>query len=149
MALMGCDTDGGKLDRARRGGYAKRTDRRGSSGSLIPEEPQAQAASPADVGRRVGDARTRRALTGGDLGALVGLSKDQISKIENGQRKISVRELPKFAEALGVTVAHLLGQPPRPTLAMAHRLTGDTGPDENSNTECRALQLLEVKDILA
>ncbi|MHB9864399.1 helix-turn-helix domain-containing protein [Streptomyces sp. YIM S03343] len=119
-------------------------------GSLRPVEPSPQAASPADVGRRVGQARARRALTGEALGALVGLGKDQISKIENGRRKISVRELPMFAEVLGVTVAHLLGMPSRPTLAMAHRLAGETGPEEDGgDAKRRAVQLLEVEDILA
>ncbi|GGN92044.1 hypothetical protein GCM10011579_089400 [Streptomyces albiflavescens] len=117
-------------------------------GSLLPAEPLTRTVSPADVGRRVGQARTRRGLTGDALGALVGLGKDQISKIENGRRKIGVRELPKFAEVLGVSVAHLLGQPSRPTLAMAHRLAGDTSPDEDSNAKRRALQLLEVEDVL-
>jgi Zn-dependent peptidase ImmA (M78 family)/transcriptional regulator with XRE-family HTH domain len=107
------------------------------------------AATPAEVGRRVGQARLRRALTGEALGALVGLGKDQISKVENGRRRVSVRELPRFAQALGVTVAHLLGQPSRPTLAMAHRLAGDSGPGEDNNAKRRALELLEVEDILA
>ncbi|MFF7594566.1 helix-turn-helix domain-containing protein [Streptomyces sp. NPDC007896] len=117
-------------------------------GSLLPAESSTRTASPADVGRRVGQARTRRGLTGDALGVLVGLGKDQISKIENGRRKIGVRELPKFAEVLGVSVAHLLGQPSRPTLAMAHRLAGDTSSDEDSNAKRRALQLLEVEDVL-
>ncbi|WP_328443409.1 XRE family transcriptional regulator [Streptomyces sp. NBC_00386] len=120
-------------------------------GPLLPVDSAAAdaAADPADVGRRVGQARQRRALTGEALGSLVGLGKDQISKIENGRRRVSVRELPKFAHALGVTVASLLGQPSRPTLAMAHRLAGDGGPGEDNNAKRRALELLEVEDILA
>ncbi|MFI6347151.1 helix-turn-helix domain-containing protein [Streptomyces sp. NPDC050560] len=118
-------------------------------GPLLPEEPSTRAASAADVGRRVSRARARRALGGEALGALVGLGKDQISKIENGRRRISVRELPKFAEALGVTVDHLLGRPSRPTLAMAHRLAGGAGDGEQDNARRRALQLMEVEDVLA
>ncbi|MGW1070958.1 helix-turn-helix domain-containing protein [Streptomyces aureus] len=113
------------------------------------EVPTPSAATPAEVGRRVGDARRRRALTGEGLGELVGLGKDQVSKIENGRRKVSVRELPKFASALGVTIAHLLGQPARPTLAMAHRLAKDTTPDADNDAKRRALELLEVEDILS
>ncbi|MEV6792402.1 XRE family transcriptional regulator [Streptomyces sp. NPDC051320] len=120
----------------------------GALGPLAPADPSPDAAPAADVGRRVGQARARRALTGEALGAMVGLGKDKISKIENGRRKVSVRELPKFAEALGVTVAHLLGKPSRSALAMAHRLAGDTGPDENCNAKRRALELLEVEDVL-
>ncbi|MBY8876374.1 helix-turn-helix domain-containing protein [Actinacidiphila acidipaludis] len=118
-------------------------------GSLLPTAEPPPGAGPAEVGRRIGQARARRALTGASLGALVGLGKDQISKIERGRRKVSARELPKFAEALGVTVAHLLGQTSRPTLAMAHRLAGDTRSREDGNARRRALQLLEVEDVLA
>lgn len=118
-------------------------------GSMTPTASAPGAATVAEIGQRVGRARLRRALTGEALGELVGLGKDQISKIENGRRKVSVRELPKFAEALGVSIAYLLGQAPRPTLAMAHRLAGDTGPGEDSSAKRRALELLEVEDILA
>ncbi|MCW1100098.1 XRE family transcriptional regulator [Streptomyces sp. RS2] len=118
-------------------------------GPLLPADSGPGLARPADVGRRVSQARSRRALSGEALGGLVGLGKDQISKIENGRRKISVRELPKFAQALGVTVAHLLGQPSRPTLAMAHRLAGDGGPGSDNHAKRRALELLEVEDVLA
>ncbi|GHI23299.1 helix-turn-helix domain-containing protein [Streptomyces hydrogenans] len=118
-------------------------------GSLAPVVPPPSAAVAAEIGQRVGQARLRRALTGEALGELVGLGKDQISKIENGRRKVSVRELPRFAEALGVTVAYLLGQASRPTLAMAHRLAGNTGAHEDSSAKRRALELLEVEDILA
>ncbi|WP_458246909.1 helix-turn-helix domain-containing protein [Streptomyces sp. MAI_2237] len=119
-------------------------------GPLLPvDSGLTNSVDPADVGRRVSHARSRRALTGEALGSLVGLGKDQISKIENGRRKVSVRELPKFAQALGVTVAHLLGQPSRPTLAMAHRLAADCDPDGDNNAKRRALELLEVEDVLA
>lgn len=118
-------------------------------GPMTQAELPASAATAAEIGRLVGQARLRRALTGEALGELVGLGKDQISKIENGRRKVSVRELPKFAEALGVTISFLLGQASRPTLAMAHRLAGDTGSGEDNNAKRRALELLEVEDILS
>lgn len=118
-------------------------------GALAPVTPTPDAATDSDVGHRVKEARLRRALTGQALGELVGLGKDQISKVESGRRKVGVRELPAFAEALGVTIAHLLGQVSRPTLAMAHRLAGNAGPGAESGTQRRALELLEVEDILA
>jgi Zn-dependent peptidase ImmA (M78 family)/transcriptional regulator with XRE-family HTH domain len=102
----------------------------------------------AAVGKRVATARRRRSLTGVQLGALVGLNKDQISKVESGRRRVSVRELPKFARALGVAMGDLLGEPSRPRLAMAHRLAA--GVDEApAATRRRALQLLEVEDLLS
>lgn len=101
------------------------------------------------LGERIAQARVRRALTGSALGDLVGLGKDQISKIENGRRRVSVRELPAIAEALGVTVGYLLGQPGRPRLAMAHRLAAGQGAESAQRARQRALQLLEAEDVLS
>ncbi|MGY1838421.1 MULTISPECIES: helix-turn-helix domain-containing protein [unclassified Modestobacter] len=118
--------------------------------------PLSPAPAPVDtdrdaaaVGARVRLARTRRQLTGEQLGAALGLGKDQISKIERGKRRISVRELPKLAHALGVAAGELLGEASGPRrLALAHRLTAGAG-DDVAATHRRALQLLEVEDVLA
>lgn len=101
-----------------------------------------------EVGARVSAARRRAGLTGTDLGAAVGLRKDQISKIESGKRRLDVGELPGIAAALGVTVRHLVGQPERPGLAMAARLAVGTGPDATRAARRRARQLLELDDLL-
>jgi Zn-dependent peptidase ImmA (M78 family)/transcriptional regulator with XRE-family HTH domain len=87
-------------------------------------------------------------MTGTELGAAVGLRKDQISKIESGRRRLDVGELPGIAAALGVTVRYLLGQPERPGLAMAARLAAGVGPEATRPARRRARQLLELDDLL-
>ena len=74
---------------------------------LESAEPEQHAAQ---VGTRVAAARKQRRMSGTELGEMVGLRKDQISKIESGRRRLDVAELPHVAAALGVTVRSLLGQ---------------------------------------
>jgi hypothetical protein len=63
-------------------------------------------------------------------------------------RRISVRELPKLAQALGVAAGELLGEAPQARrLALAHRLVAGAG-NEVAATHRRALQPLEVEDVL-
>ncbi|MCE7001821.1 XRE family transcriptional regulator [Kibdelosporangium philippinense] len=102
----------------------------------------------AEVGARVAAARHRAGMTGTELGAAVGLRKDQISKIESGKRRLDVGELPGIAAALGVTVRYLLGQSERPGLAMAARLAAGVGPEATRSARRRARQLLELDDLL-
>lgn len=100
------------------------------------------------IGARIAEARSARGMTGTRLGELVGLRKDQISKIETGRRRVDVGELPRFASALGVTVRQLLGQAERPALAMAARLAADAAPGAAARARRRARQLLELDDLL-
>ena len=117
----------------------------------LPEAPLESAESEqyaAQVGSRVAAARKQRGMTGTQLGEIVGLRKDQISKIESGRRRLDVSELPRVAAALGVTVRSLVGQAERPALAIASRLTADAGPDAMRSVRRRARQLLEIDDLL-
>lgn len=102
-----------------------------------------------EIGERVARARRHAGISGNELGAAVGLRKDQISKIESGRRRLDVGELPKVAAALGVTVRYLLGQPERPTLAVAARLVADAAPEASRAMRRRARQLVELDDLLA
>jgi Zn-dependent peptidase ImmA (M78 family)/transcriptional regulator with XRE-family HTH domain len=113
-----------------------------SAESLTPEE------FPAQVGARVAAARKRRQMSGTQLGEIVGLRKDQISKIESGRRRIDIAELPRVASALGVTVNHLLGRPERPALAVAARLAAGNPAQALRPARRRARQLLEIEDLL-
>jgi Zn-dependent peptidase ImmA (M78 family)/transcriptional regulator with XRE-family HTH domain len=106
------------------------------------------SAAGAGMGARIAAARAARGMTGTRLGELVGLRKDQVSKIESGRRRVDVGELPRFAAALGVTVRHLLGEVDRPALAMAARLAADAGPAAMAPARRRARQLLEIDDLL-
>src|SRR5215470_19505657 len=73
-------------------------------------ESEPVVAEHAEVGARVAQARRRAGMTGSQLGAAVGLRKDQISKIESGKRRLDIGELPDIAAALGVTVRYLLAR---------------------------------------
>lgn len=112
-----------------------------NAGEEVPEPTEG-------IGARIAAARAARRLTGSQLGELVGLRKDQVSKIESGRRRVDVSELPRFASALGVTIRQLLGQPERPALAMASRLAADAAPNAAAPARRRARQLLELDDLL-
>lgn len=107
-----------------------------------------EASETTGIGARIAEARAARGMTGTRLGELVGLRKDQVSKIESGRRRVDVSELPRFAAALGVTIRQLLGQAERPALAMAARLAADAGPGATASARRRARQLLELDDLL-
>lgn len=113
-------------------------------GLTIGDETPAESG----IGARIAEARAALRMTGTRLGELVGLRKDQISKIESGRRRVDVSELPRFAAALDVTMRQLLGQPERPALAMAARLATDAAPGAMAPARRRARQLLELDDLL-
>lgn len=52
-------------------------------------------------------------LTQSELARRVGLRQSEISRIENGQRRLTVERLLAIAGALGVEPAELLQDPPR------------------------------------
>lgn len=108
----------------------------------------AAADSAVELGQRIKAARMRREMRGEELGAVLGLDKTQISKIEGGVRRVNVRELPQLARALGVAIGELLGEPARPRMAMAHRLAAGVA-EAPAATRRRALQLIEVEDLLS
>lgn len=110
--------------------------------SADPEQYAAQ------VGARVAAARKQRHMSGTRLGEIIGLRKDQISKIESGRRRLDIAELPRVATALGVTVRHLLGQAERPALAVAARLAAGAPSESLRPARRRARQLLEIEDLL-
>lgn len=59
---------------------------------------------------RLKEARDRKNLTQEQLANLVGLSTMTISRYERGERQPKSGDLQKLAEALGVTVAYLMGE---------------------------------------
>jgi Zn-dependent peptidase ImmA (M78 family)/transcriptional regulator with XRE-family HTH domain len=122
----------------------------GNSDTKPAMEPSTgeEASETTGIGTRIAEARIARGLTGTRLGELVGLRKDQVSKIESGRRRVDVSELPRFASSLGVTIRQLLGQAERPALAMAARLATDAAPGATVAARRRARQLLELDDLL-
>ena len=109
------------------------------------------AALDARVGRRAHAARRRAGLPAATVAERVGLSADKLSKIESGKRRVSPRELPALARALGVSMASLLGTAAtsRSALALAHRVGATAGNGATSGTRERAMALLEAEDRLA
>ena len=55
-------------------------------------------------GQHLREAREQRGLSQGDLAMLVGKDQTAISEYENGRRKVTVTDLPLFAEVLGVSI---------------------------------------------
>jgi Zn-dependent peptidase ImmA (M78 family)/transcriptional regulator with XRE-family HTH domain len=133
-------------------GAAAMTDRLTGLAALGLTETPRESPEPEDyaaqVGARVAAARKQRRMSGTELGQIIGLRKDQISKIESGRRRLDIAELPRVAAALGVTVRHLLGQPERPALAMAARLAVGAPSEALRPARRRVRQLLEVEDLL-
>jgi transcriptional regulator with XRE-family HTH domain len=120
--------------------------------------PAAETASPggvaeldAQVGRRARTARRRAGMDAATVATLVGLSADKLSKIENGKRRVSPRELPALARVLGVSMVSLLGaaDTSRPALALAHRVAAGAGEGATSGARARAVALLEAEDRLS
>jgi transcriptional regulator with XRE-family HTH domain len=122
----------------------------GLDAGLAKPEDEAEVGSDVarEVGRRIAQARIAAGLSGTQFGAALGLAKDQVSKIENGRRKIDIGELARAARALGVSVGALLGQPERPQMALASRIAAGASSEDARPVHLRARQLLELDDLL-
>ncbi len=125
----------------------------GLSPLLAKEGVEADDSPPtvdAGVGRRIRAERKRAGLDALTLAAAVGLTKDKLSKIEHGRRRVMPRELPALARALGISMASLLSAPgaSRPVLALAHRVAAGADLTATSGARRRAIELLEAEDRL-
>lgn len=101
------------------------------------------------VGMRIAALRGARGMTGERLGSLLGLTKSQISKIENGTRKLDVSEVALVADALGVTLAEVLGVKRKGSLALAARVMSEPAQEEALPARRRVRQVLEAESALA
>jgi transcriptional regulator with XRE-family HTH domain len=99
------------------------------------------------VGRRVRTARLRSGLDAAALAEQVGLTRDKLSKIENGRRRVAPRELPALAHALHLPLSALLGDSDttRPALALAHRLAATAPESVTSGARARAIEILQAE----
>lgn len=64
------------------------------------------------LGARIREARERADLKQGELGALAGLERTAVNKIEGGVRRVTALELSDIASALGVRMSSFLSEPP-------------------------------------
>ena len=101
------------------------------------------------VGERIAALRSARGMSGERLGALLGLTKSQVSKVENGTRKLDVSEVALVADALGVTLAEVLGVARKGSLALAARVMSEPQQAETLSARRRVRQVLEVEAALA
>ncbi|MFC0527941.1 helix-turn-helix domain-containing protein [Phytohabitans kaempferiae] len=104
--------------------------------------------SEKSVGERIAALRAVRGLTGEQLGRALGLTKSQVSKVENGTRKLDVSEVAQVADVLGVTLAEVLGVQRKGSLALAARVMAAPGKDETTAARRRVRQVLEVEAAL-
>src|SRR5262245_60690810 len=100
------------------------------------------------IGARIAALRGARGMTGEHLGSLLGLTKSQISKIESGARKLDVSEVALVADALGVTLAEVLGVERKGSLALAARVMSEPAQEEALPARRRVRQVLEVEAAL-
>jgi transcriptional regulator with XRE-family HTH domain len=102
------------------------------------------------VGRRVREARRRSGLDAAALAEQIGLTRDKLSKIENGRRRVAPRELPALARALHVPLSALLSSADttRPALALAHRVAATAPESATSGARARAIEILQAESRL-
>jgi transcriptional regulator with XRE-family HTH domain len=136
---------------AQAGNAAQVAELLGLSPSSAADESAAVPALDVQVGKRVREARRRSGLDAAAVAEAVGLSRDKLSKIEHGKRRVAPRELPALARALSVSMASLLGTADagRPALALAHRVAVGADAGATSGARARAIELLEAEDRLA
>jgi len=58
------------------------------------------------LGQRIRQAREQRGLSQEEFADLISRDQRAVSEYENGKRKITVTELPRFADALGMPLAY-------------------------------------------
>jgi Zn-dependent peptidase ImmA (M78 family)/transcriptional regulator with XRE-family HTH domain len=104
--------------------------------------------SEKSVGERIAALRAVRGLTGEQLGRALGLTKSQVSKVENGTRKLDVSEVALVADVLGVTLAEVLGVERKGSLALAARVMTAPGQDQTAPARRRVRQVLEAEAAL-
>jgi Zn-dependent peptidase ImmA (M78 family)/transcriptional regulator with XRE-family HTH domain len=102
-----------------------------------------------ELGARIAALREARGMTGEELGAALGLSRSQISKIEHGTRRLDVSEIAQIADVFEVTLAEVLGVERSGSLALAARVMTAPPADGTLPARRRMRQLLEAEASLA
>lgn len=65
---------------------------------------------PKALGKRIRAARENQGLSQDDFALLIERDQRAVSEYENGKRRITVTELPKFAEALHVSILYFFDE---------------------------------------
>ncbi len=98
-----------------------------------------------ELGARIAALREARGMTGEELGAAVGLSRSQVSKVEHGTRRLDVSEVAAIADALEASLAEVLGVERSGSLALAARVMASPQADDTLPSRRRLRQLLEAE----
>jgi Zn-dependent peptidase ImmA (M78 family)/transcriptional regulator with XRE-family HTH domain len=101
-----------------------------------------------ELGARIAALREARGMTGQELGAALGLSRSQISKLEHGTRRLEVSELAAIADALEVSLGEVLGAERSGSLALAARVMEAPHADDTLPPRRRVRQMLEAEATL-
>ncbi|HUY52480.1 MAG TPA: XRE family transcriptional regulator [Streptosporangiaceae bacterium] len=96
------------------------------------------------LGARIAALREARGMTGEELGAALGLSRSQVSKVEHGTRRLDVSEVAAVADALEASLAEVLGVERSGSLALAARVMAAPQADDTLPSRRRLRQLLEA-----
>ncbi len=102
-----------------------------------------------ELGARIAALREARGMTGEELGAALGLSRSQVSKVEHGTRRLDVSEVAAIADALEVSLGEVLGTERSGSLALAARVMAAPQADGTLPSRRRLRQLLEAEASLA
>jgi Zn-dependent peptidase ImmA (M78 family)/transcriptional regulator with XRE-family HTH domain len=98
-----------------------------------------------ELGARIAALREARGMTGEELGAALGLSRSQVSKVEHGMRRLDVSEVAAIADALEASLAEVLGVERSGSLALAARVMAAPQADDTLPSRRRLRQLLEAE----
>ena len=96
------------------------------------------------LGARIAALREARGMTGEELGAALGLSRSQVSKVEHGTRRLDISEVAAIADALEASLAEVLGVERSGSLALAARVMAAPQADDTLPSRRRLRQLLEA-----
>jgi transcriptional regulator with XRE-family HTH domain len=94
-----------------------------------------------EVGERITEARLAAGLSQGELAAQIKLDRTAVVRIEAGDRRITALELTRLAQALGVTLTHLVSRPP--AALVSRRTALEESADEASKARSRLDAKLE------
>lgn len=115
---------------------------------MKPMEAPVDASVASSIAERIAARRRERGLSQRALADLLGMDQSAVSRIESGDRRVSVDELSRIAQALDTNVGALLGKPATGSrLAAAEWLVVHHGND--SALVRRLRELLELSDLVA
>ena len=105
-----------------------------------------QQLDPANVaqGQRYAEVRRHYGKTQHQLGQDIGVSHQQISKIERGQSKLAVQQLRRTAKCLGCSTTALLNPQGSPLPERNKRRRRKTDPPDQPKPEIAVIALLEA-----